>query len=84
MRNYRAIVCFLRDSGRCKYSPSKPLDHACFCEQIDECARKERELLDKIIDEVRQIKRSPRLLPFEDDVVRQERHTKSASASDTV
>lgn len=99
MRNYRTIVCFLRDSGRCKYAPSKPFDSTCFCEQIDECARKENELLDKIVDEVRKIKRDPRSpwpYPFEDrsrlgwrdgvpnDDVRRERHTNSASSSETM
>ncbi len=63
-RNYKSIVCFLRDSGRCKYASWKPFDQTCFCEKIDECVQKENEVLDKILEEVRSDPRSPWYYPF--------------------
>ena len=58
-RNYKNIVCFLRDSGRCKYASWKPFDRTCFCEKIDECAQREKEMLDKVLKEIRCDPRSP-------------------------
>ena len=63
-RNYKSIVCFLRDSGRCKYASWKPFDQTCFCEKIDECVQKENEVLDKILEEVRSDPRSPWYYPY--------------------